>query len=237
MDRADKKKDQATFSSERDTVTWTEEAKARLNLALFGKSDKPLAWVQADGKLLYCREDAAPGQTVYALHAAPTGKGPCVPPSTGDSRYPCPNGRGGCIDTIACERSGKCEREVPPTIAPSDDEISQTLYAYEGALSEQDDDQDGLTTARNNLISLMRRLRQCAKPSTVEERTKIRDEALEDAAQIALRRTEIPKDARKPTRDYVVVLGEEIASLIRERKSVSAIEAKGTDRAERKDPT
>lgn len=45
---------------------------------------------------------------------------------------------------------------------PTDDEISKTLYAYEGALSEQDDDQEGLTKARNDLIELMRRLRRAA---------------------------------------------------------------------------
>ena len=50
-----------------------------------------------------------------------------------------------------------------------------------------------------------------------EVEAKIRNDALEEAAQIALRRTEIPRDARKPTRDQVVIVGEEIAQLIREK--------------------
>lgn len=39
---------------------------------------------------------------------------------------------------------------------------------------------------------------------------------LEKAKAIVLRRTEIPKDAREPTRDAVVILGEEIAEIIEE---------------------
>lgn len=38
---------------------------------------------------------------------------------------------------------------------------------------------------------------------------------MERARQIVLRRTEIPRDAKNPTRDAVVVLGEEIADLIK----------------------
>lgn len=38
--------------------------------------------------------------------------------------------------------------------------------------------------------------------------------ALTEARAVVLRRTEIPKDARNPTRDHIVILGEEIAGLI-----------------------
>lgn len=41
-----------------------------------------------------------------------------------------------------------------------------------------------------------------------------RKEALAEAAATIIRRTEIPKDARNPTRDEVVILGEELARLI-----------------------
>lgn len=37
---------------------------------------------------------------------------------------------------------------------------------------------------------------------------------LRKAKSIVLRRTEIPKDAKEPTRDAVVILGEEIAEII-----------------------
>lgn len=55
-------------------------------------------------------------------------------------------------------------------------------------------------------------------PSSTATASKVRDAALEEAAQIALRRTEIPRDARNPTRDQVVIVGEEIAALIRSKK-------------------
>ena len=41
-----------------------------------------------------------------------------------------------------------------------------------------------------------------------------RIEGMEAAKARVLRRTEIPKDAKNPTRDYVVILGEEIAGFI-----------------------
>lgn len=43
---------------------------------------------------------------------------------------------------------------------------------------------------------------------------KERAQGMRRAKNIVLRRTEIPKDAKNPTRDYVVILGEEIAELI-----------------------
>lgn len=39
-------------------------------------------------------------------------------------------------------------------------------------------------------------------------------EAIQASAAIVVRRTEIPKEAKNPTRDGVVILGEEIAGLI-----------------------
>jgi hypothetical protein len=39
-------------------------------------------------------------------------------------------------------------------------------------------------------------------------------EAMKQAQSRVLRRTEIPKDAREPTRDAIVILGEEIAGII-----------------------
>jgi len=43
---------------------------------------------------------------------------------------------------------------------------------------------------------------------------KARLEGMESAKARVLRRTEIPSDARNPTRDWVVILGEEIAGFI-----------------------
>lgn len=55
---------------------WTAEAKARLDVALFGKSNHPLAWIRADGLLIGTKEEAdkTVGYKVYPLYAKP-GKG------------------------------------------------------------------------------------------------------------------------------------------------------------------
>lgn len=61
------------FSTGGPVPDWTEEDKARLDLALFGKTDKPLAWVRADGVLIRTKEEAdkTEGYRVYPLFAHP----------------------------------------------------------------------------------------------------------------------------------------------------------------------
>lgn len=48
-------------------------------------------------------------------------------------------------------------------------------------------------------------------------------EGLQQAQSIVLRRTEIPKDAKTPTRDAIVILGEEIANII--QQDIEALQA------------
>lgn len=56
-----------------------------------------------------------------------------------------------------------------------------------------------------------RQLAGCLTPAAQERAVA---QGMRRARDIVLRRTEIPKDAKNPTRDYVVILGEEIAELI-----------------------
>jgi hypothetical protein len=49
---------------------------------------------------------------------------------------------------------------------------------------------------------------------TVKQVTSAKADGMRLAKSRVLRRTEIPKDARQPTRDFVVILGEEIAAII-----------------------
>lgn len=52
---------------------WTEEDKARLDLALLGHSNKPVAWVRADGLLIGSKEEAdkEKGYAIYPLYGHP----------------------------------------------------------------------------------------------------------------------------------------------------------------------
>jgi transcriptional regulator with XRE-family HTH domain len=57
-------------------------------------------------------------------------------------------------------------------------------------------------------------LRQSIMALISQERKKAKIEGMRKARLRVLRRTEVPKDARNPTRDYVVILGEQIADII-----------------------
>lgn len=74
----------APSTTPQKTEPWTDEAKARLNLALFGKADEPLAWIRADGLLIGSKEEAKqqPGYKVYPLYALPTGQAPFAASAT-----------------------------------------------------------------------------------------------------------------------------------------------------------
>lgn len=48
---------------------------------------------------------------------------------------------------------------------------------------------------------------------------------MKQAKSRVLRRTEIPSDAREPTRDAIVILGEEIADII--QRDIAALNQKG----------
>lgn len=55
-----------------------------------------------------------------------------------------------------------------------------------------------------------------------EEKQKAVEEERERIKNIILRRTEIPKGARNPTRDAVVILGEELVELISQTPTISS---------------
>lgn len=62
-------------------------------------------------------------------------------------------------------------RSAPSTLAPSDEEIKAALFAYEGALSEDDSDEETIEPTRNALLDVLRRLREAAL-SAMENKTK-----------------------------------------------------------------
>lgn len=70
-------------------LPWTDEDKARLQLALFGVSDEPLAWIRGDGVLVATKDgaDKVKGVTVYPLYAHPTGRGVFGPDAKDAARY------------------------------------------------------------------------------------------------------------------------------------------------------
>ena len=49
---------------------------------------------------------------------------------------------------------------------------------------------------------------------TTRKELEARIDGMESAKSRVLRRTEIPRDAKNPTRDWIVILGEEIAGFI-----------------------
>lgn len=55
------------------------------------------------------------------------------------------------------------------------------------------------------------------------QRSLAQQEILDRAQAVVLRRTEIPKDARNPTRDATVILGEEIVELLEELRLLSTL--------------
>lgn len=101
------------------------------------------------------------------------------------------------LHVIACKALGLDDEdhEDDEIAAPLENALAELLLAYSATQSKQ------------HAIELI----------------DARIDAVEQARSRVLRRTEIPKDAKNPTRDYVVVLGEEIAGII--EHDITALQA------------
>jgi len=123
------------------------------------------------------------------------------------------------VDKYASSRENRLKEDLK--VVGEEDELENLeqylTAAYLGAMRNSS---DGLTNVPATLFSdyVMNRVR-----SLLHKRDKSRDQrialearidGMEQAKSRVLRRTEIPKDAKNPTRDYVVILGEQIAQFI-----------------------
>jgi hypothetical protein len=93
-----------------------------------------------------------------------------------------------------------------------DSEIDELLRRHHHLPTEQDihNAYEGIKTDVADTAST----RKVLEAIIARECDKARIAGMEQAKSRVLRRTEIPKDARNPTRDSTVILGEQIADII-----------------------
>ena len=106
-------------------------------------------------------------------------------------------------------------KEDLKVVCEEDEDLRKKLAMYVAGLAESGDNfmkpemvsQEVRTAYVDSLFCLVK-----SRDQRIALEARI--DGMEQAKSRVLRRTEIPKDAKNPTRDYVVILGEQIAQFI-----------------------